>query len=262
MQVELTSKSVRTMASRLSKAYPDISRPLALEMLAKALGYRNFDTLSGLLKQEVLKESAPPLPDLSLFGNAVELWMEAYVCDDFGDGPSWAMVALDAPLVTRILKMQATCQNNALGHVSEWESPSDWEEDAGYGSRFNMQDWQLYVSSDRFWFRGHPKHCSTAVETRGIRIEELMSKLSCPTGTGSASDTLAWVAGALFWDGDSAEAWLEELPYLPEGHTLADLAEWVGLHYKKNFFTESVSAQYEWVCRYREAHPHSSAEAV
>lgn len=34
-----------------------------------------------------------------------------------------------------------------------------------------------------------------------------------------------------------------------------EVAEWVGLHYRKNFDTESPTAQLDWIERYREAHP-------
>lgn len=45
-----------------------------------------------------------------------------------------------------------------------------------------------------------------------------------------------------------------------EGIDLDDVAEWVGLHYRKNFDTESPSARLDWIRRYAEAHAEGMTE--
>lgn len=45
-----------------------------------------------------------------------------------------------------------------------------------------------------------------------------------------------------------------------EGVSYEDVAEWVGLHYRKNFDAESPAEQLDWVNRYVEAHPADAEE--
>lgn len=51
MQYEFNSKSVRSFGESLSKQL-QVAKPQALEAVSKALGYKNFDALSGVLKKQ------------------------------------------------------------------------------------------------------------------------------------------------------------------------------------------------------------------
>lgn len=42
--------------------------------------------------------------------------------------------------------------------------------------------------------------------------------------------------------------------FLAESVALSDVAEWVGLHYMRNFESESPQQRLDWVIRYLESH--------
>ena len=53
---------------------------------------------------------------------------------------------------------------------------------------------------------------------------------------------------AAIFDSDQEDVFCEA-----RGINIDDVAEWVGLHYKRNFDVESAEKRFEWLCRYAES---------
>lgn len=251
MQVDVTSKSVREMAGRMAATH-EIRKDKALELLACAFGFRNFDTLSGVLQKQRTNSVQFPRPVLPR--NPADLWLEMFSCSEWGEAPRWARTTLTPARIEALYALREECAAQELAHVSVWQAPEDWDEDAGHGSAFNMRNWQLYVSRDSFWYRGVPKHASIAAETRAVRFSDLEDVLAGKTGC--AAPAFIWLGDMLVQDASDARAFFEDVFALRLEKAGADsVAEWVGLHYKVNFEAESLEKQHDWLERYLEANP-------
>ena len=197
MHFDINSKSIRQFADRVVKAHPDLDKPRALEIAAHGFGYRNFDTLSGLLKDVAPKAKSNPVP--FKLDKSVDLWVEGFVCDNDAFLFDWLQVELTPDFLANLLKRRDLCEEQRLLHVSEDESPTDWSTDDDLAV---IHDWQLYVSATRFWFRGHPKHCSFAVESRAVYFEDLLKQLNHEADD---DESFRWIEGALYKDSTSAQ---------------------------------------------------------
>lgn len=194
---DLTSKSVREFADRVVMAHPELDKPKALEIASHGFGYRNFDTLSGVLKGSNAKpQQAPAQFKLE---KPVTLWIEGFVCDNDVAVFDWLKVTLTSTFIENLLARRTLCSSNGLLHVSEDASPADWSQDEDVGV---IRDWQLYVSPTRFWFRGHPKHASYSVESRAVYLDDLLGLLKTPS---AEDESFLWIDGALYKDACSAE---------------------------------------------------------
>lgn len=254
MQIELSSSSVRTMADRVVKTHPDLAKPLVLELLAHAFGYRNFDTLSGVLKNESAPAPAPALPlPISARKFPVTLWLECRVLSDYGSCPAWARLELTEERLRQLLTLQAECSEKNLSTVSVFDGPDEWDENAGANRYYNMRDAQLCVSKIAFWFSARPKHAEYNVETVVVYFDTLLERLSQGTG---GSHHNGWIGDDLYFAHDSVADLFYELPGNKDidGDYEEAVAEWVGLHFHVNYASETPLEQLCWVNRYRQAH--------
>jgi hypothetical protein len=215
MQFDLTSKSVREFADRVVQAHSDINKQLALEVAAHGFGYRNFDALSGVLKttKSKGKPGAEGTQDTQRLqadapvhlGNPVPLWVEGFVIGNDFVLFDWLKVELTETLVSHILKRRELCIENGLLHVSEDVRPADWSKNDEISV---INDWQLFVSPDRFWFRGHPKHATYAVEGRAVHFDDLFPLLELET---AGEKSFRWISGGLYKHSTDAQLLLDAL---------------------------------------------------
>ncbi|MDO8414831.1 MAG: hypothetical protein Q7S87_01320 [Agitococcus sp.] len=288
MHIELTSTSVNQMANRITEAFPQQGKPAVLEMLAYGLGYRNFDTLSGVLKKEkaARKQTQTNGVPLGLLSTPVALWLECFSVDKGMDSPQWVAYSLTTMNLTFILEQQAICIAKDLDAVKFSEEPTSY--DQGFFVA-DIPSWSMFVSKTSFWFRGIPKHCDYAVETTLIEIARVITLLKERT---EGTKDFRWIGSQLYHDGQNAaalwemthagdvepefsqlESWAQSVYGVVFGDCSAsnqdvyikeylavcllsedDVAEWVGLHYHKNYQAESVAAKACWTKRYVDCH--------
>ena len=173
MNIELTSTSVRQMADRVVTAYPEFNKPFVLEMLTKAFGHRNFDTLSGLLKKEE--------PTDCTF-KPYTLWFDMSSTDEWAPEPAWANLIVTPAFVREVKLLAAQCTADGLStiRVDCFQRPElvlcDWD-DGEAANPLNIHYWSLTVSPARFWFSATPKHAEYQVETHAFFIEDLLLAL-------------------------------------------------------------------------------------
>jgi hypothetical protein len=292
MNIELTSKSVNQMANRILEAYPHQAKPAILEMLACGLGYRNFDTLSGVLKKEkptAKQGKGTRLPPHSLSA-PVMLWLECFSVEDGMDAPQWVNYQLTSQCLQVLLEKQAMCVSKDLEVVKFCEEPSAY--DQGFFVA-DIPNWSMFVSKTCFWFRGFPKHCDYAVETAKVEIAELLAMLMSRIAVHSGFN---WVGSQLYHDSQDANAlwamtvtgdadpgfaglilWAactgsvsfkDSEPEVQDEYVKEylqsllvdqdDVAEWVGLHYHQNYSVGTEAIKLAWTKRYLDAMKPSS----
>jgi hypothetical protein len=189
MKFELNENKVRTIATNVRMAMHDghVTHSKLLEVLAASLGFRNWDTMSGMLKRE-------SLPKLTL-QQPVQMYVEVFATGD-NNGPDWAQVVIDQALLDELLSLHALCEDRKLSHVASVGEPTLWqgdhrEEPADEAVYFDST--HLYVAGRGMWYRALPKHSYGACETRivdmGMLSDALARKVSTPY--------LAWHASSL-----------------------------------------------------------------
>lgn len=230
MQIDISHETAVNMARRLNQGVQaalgldkaqSLKHGQSLEILSQALGYENWDTFCGLLKasskaddnagrkpagvdplewSEEKKQNAervgwrqtPPV-----VSKPFDFYWEAFACDEWGDGPSWAKVHVTQAFVDQVHSLQTKClEFNA--QMAVYENPAQWDcED-----ELRLQGDELNVSHLSLWFSARPKHADYAVETRILDIRDFFDAIDNPERRMSH---LAWADGILFMDGSSAK---------------------------------------------------------
>ena len=98
-----------------------------------------------------------------------KVYFEAYACDDYGDGPTFAELEVTPEFCARLQRLAALCTEHQLTELRVSDDPDAWGPgDVEQEMRFTMPE--LVVAGDSFWFTDHPKHANYSVETRAIGI--------------------------------------------------------------------------------------------
>jgi len=99
------------------------------------------------------------------------IYLEAYACDDYGDGPTFAELEATPEFCARLQHLAALGGEHRLTELRVSDGPDAWGPgDVEQEMRFTMPE--LVVAGDSFWFTDHPKHAQYSVETRAIGITE------------------------------------------------------------------------------------------
>jgi len=170
MQVEINVGTVKEMALRLREALPDagLSNSRSLEVTSKALGYANWDTLSGTLT----RERVAPKRSAKHFGT-IELYCEVCSESEFGISPDWVKVVVTDEVRRRIEALRKTCQELDLNHLAEdFTGPLTWGAKFEDVAKMNICYPRLFVSQARWWIRANPKHTSDSVESRAQFVDD------------------------------------------------------------------------------------------
>lgn len=252
MDINLTSASVREIADRITKAFPDRNKPEVLEMLAIGFGYRDFNTLSGLLKKEgkAVLEPAPNAlaTQLKQVAGVVErdLYVECSANDEWAEYPSWVRIRLTRDFLTQVLELSARCREEGISEVVTFDSPDGSDPNTSVN-----HSWELVVDSTSFYFRGHQKSSGVVVENRAVYLSPLLHFLTGER-SGEAGLFFTQYGEVLFYGDDAYGLSIQIL----EGTDAVydDVAEWVGLHYQVNYdsLTSEEQADYDW--RYLDMH--------
>lgn len=213
MKVELNETKVRTIATGLRAAIHagHVTHSKVLEVLSASMGFRNWDTMSGMLK----RESRPTLA----LTQPVKLYVQVFATGD-GDGPDWAQVVIDQVFLDQLLSLQALCHDRRLSHAATFGEPSLWQGDHREepdADSISFDSTQLYITARGWWFRATPKHTAYACETRVVDIAMLRAALTSKVST-----------PYLAWHSSSAEGEPPVLVATPMGSTQGFVQELVG----------------------------------
>lgn len=195
MQIQVNETAARGMAARLRTAAGENVMPQskAFEVLSQALGFKNWDTLSALLKK---KEPAPVGPVLA---KPVDLFIVCSAADENYTAPDYCKVSLTQEFVDRMLKLQALCVEQDLSELREWRRV-EWggkDTDLGEDESWRMEMEELAVGKNSMWLSAEPKHGNYRVESRAIEIDKLVQALQTKV---SPTDYLVWCEGRLLYE--------------------------------------------------------------
>ena len=100
------------------------------------------------------------------------IFIEAYACSDFAEGPSFATFRLTESLIEELQTMAQLC---ALHGFSEILIPRGclWGPNT-IQDELRLQSDELVVCCDAFWFRATPKHSDYHVESRAQPIADVI----------------------------------------------------------------------------------------
>jgi len=191
MEVQLNDVKMREMAGRLRKALGsehDLSHGKALEALSQVFGHKTWNLFSSMLKREE--------PNNINFGHTVVMYMRAFSCGNSCSGPDWAKIMVDQSFLDQLLEAQRFCVDKNLEGITVAVGPECWQENERLPLR--IVDESLKVGQYNCWFRGVPKHSSSAVETRDMDIEDFLTALT----TRVSSAQFLWVNDVLIYDPD------------------------------------------------------------
>jgi len=188
MQFEVTNTNVRSIVGRLRNAIgiDKLTASQAYEALAKTLGVKNWDTLSGQLG----KESAQ-VPTTFKLAAPIDLYIDAFSCDAYGEGPAWARVSLTQEFLDELLRLRELCENNRISKVTKHYHADEWDR----SESLRIQDDTLEIGWTSWWFRAQPKHTDYHVETRLINIKDMLAVLA-----GGTDQYLAFRKDKLIYD--------------------------------------------------------------
>lgn len=186
MEFHLNEKKVRNMAVRMRQVFGNdhLSHSKALEVVAQTLGYKNWDTLSGLLKRA-------ETPRFSL-DKPVTLFVGAFSHDSWSKQPDWVKLTLDQAFIYTLLEMKSLCNDKDLDETSRSCLSGEWHR----GEELRIQGDNLIVSRTAWWLQARPKHADHYVETRMLDIDMMLEALSKKTD----NDYLAWRRDVLLYD--------------------------------------------------------------
>lgn len=176
MDINVNIENARELVSRI-RAGADIAefkQSNAYEALAHLANQKNWDTLSGLLKAE----QAARNERLLLAGTGFTAFVKAFSCDEYGESPDWARIRFSQKMTLRVLELMDLVKAQELEHVAISYGVDYWHNDKDL--RISYED--LYVSRERVWFRGLPKHADYAVETRSFDFVNALNTVRSEQG--------------------------------------------------------------------------------
>lgn len=109
------------------------------------------------------------------------VFTEAYAISDFGDGPLYAEIRASKAFCERLLELQEICATHALSEVRSHGGPDNWGPE-GIEDELRLANDELVVCGETFWFTARPKHADYTVESRAIRIRDLVRTLDNVNG--------------------------------------------------------------------------------
>lgn len=111
---------------------------------------------------------------------APTIYIEAYACSDHGEGPTYAIIDASDALIRRMQQLQELCKTAELSEARVVLG-CDWGPD-GIEDDLRLQNHELVVAGDSFWFRADPKHADYHVETRLQDIDAFVNAVRAREG--------------------------------------------------------------------------------
>jgi hypothetical protein len=105
------------------------------------------------------------------------VYVEAYACSDFGDGPEFATFALTDAFLPRLRGVRTVVKEHALSEARIYAGPDEWGP-GNLADDLRLNCAELVVTGDSFWFVDQPKHADYHIETRIIPFDALDEALA------------------------------------------------------------------------------------
>lgn len=166
MELIIDLPRARTMARaiRESLGCTHVSASAAYEALARALGHPNWDTLSGLLKQE--KAVAPALLPTAPSIQPFLLLVPAYAVSEWGEAPDFAILEVNDQVAEVITRAKESVGNLGLNNLAVDFYEHEWSTALEGYDTLSLRGHALEVGQHSWMLKARPKHTDYDVETR------------------------------------------------------------------------------------------------
>lgn len=105
------------------------------------------------------------------------IFLDAYAANDYGDGPLFATVQATPAHCARLVEINGLCAAHNLSEARTPAEPDAWGP-GDVAREIRLADAELVVCDGSFWFQSGPKHADYMVETRSVRIDELLAAVT------------------------------------------------------------------------------------
>lgn len=105
------------------------------------------------------------------------VYFEAYACDDYGDGPGYAVLTVSQQFCDKLKHLQKMAGEFGLSELRTYASPDAY----GPGDieeNLRLTCGELVVTPTMFWFTDHPKHIGYNIETRSQSIDGFIAAVA------------------------------------------------------------------------------------
>lgn len=234
MDISLSLDNAHAMAKRLRSQVPDMTASTSREVLATVLGYRNWDTLNGMLKRAG-SPAAPARSEEFLHRARLvnyreappkgfkpfELYCSVSALDEWADSPDCYQMTITEEVVAHLHRLQTTSLETGLALSEDGERFGEWLS-TGF---MNMRHDLLHVNDRRFYFSARPKHgeATSTVESRAIDFDEFFDLIEKGKKSQHQSAYFAWAGDLLLRDPGSVRGFAEE--QFSNGHFDIDIDE-------------------------------------
>ena len=104
----------------------------------------------------------------------VTVLCDAYSTSENGDGPSYAVYEVSQKFIERLEELQRLCDTADLTEVRTVGYPDEWGP-GNIDDEERLQNGELVVSGNTFWFTDYPKYGQSTIETH-ICITSVLKK--------------------------------------------------------------------------------------
>ena len=161
------------------------------------------------------------------------LVMQAFVCDENGEGPAYAKILVTPELLRKIAALAASMQTLGIRSAHVDDDDGIW---ADGDESYRMRGTDMVVmplpggfEKASFFFQGHPKHVDYNCETRAVDLKDL---IACIGKAGELPTGFEREYGVLFYDGGWGSINDLVRMYMEEDDATDRLANpWVIYHY-------------------------------
>lgn len=132
-------------------------------------------------------------------GVSFKLVIDAYACDELGNGPAYAVITVDQGFIDQLNQLLELCKTHKLESATVSLGPDFWDNEVALQIGCD----ELVITSDgQFWFKARLDNADYTVETKGMDIESLQEIAELGPDTSSENDHFRWSKGVLYSSND------------------------------------------------------------
>ena len=161
------------------------------------------------------------------------LVIDAFTCDEFGDGPSHAKIAVTPEFLLRIARLVASTKPLGIRSAHVADDDAIWRDPAMvpslHGTELVVMPLRGAFGKASFFFQGHPKNTNYNCKTRAVDLKDL---IACIGKAGELPIGFKREYGVLFYDGGSGSINALVRMYMEKDDATDRVANpWVIYHY-------------------------------
>lgn len=181
MEINVTQPGLKAFANNLRKSLTEagvtdsvIPQSLSLELVAKTLGFRNWDVLSGVASAAPAQEPSKETSDLATKASVIESFAPVVLyisaCSQNSDKAdvSWVKLTFTHEMAKRLKRVMYHMKELELGTVSLSDYFPTWD------TEYSVPYSEVAVAEEGFTLRAELKHGSVALFSEEVPLDNLL----------------------------------------------------------------------------------------